>query len=68
MTRERRLDIGDSGSPGDPTRLDEPHSDEATRVRDEGRALLDAADHAINHALSRNSSQFLAQGRQAGGQ
>jgi hypothetical protein len=45
-----------------------PHADEATRVRDEGRALLDAADQAISRALSRNSSQFLAQGRQAGGQ
>jgi hypothetical protein len=68
MRLEKRLDIGDSGSPADPTRLDESHADEATRVRDEGRALLDAADHAINRALSRNSSQFLAQGRQAGGQ
>ena len=33
-----------------------------------GAALLAAADEAINRALSRNSAEFLAQNRQAGGQ
>jgi hypothetical protein len=37
-------------------------------VRDQGRALLAAADAAIARALSRDSNEFLAQNRQLGGQ
>ena len=37
-------------------------------LREEGELFLAAADDAINRALSRNSSEFLAQNRQQGGQ
>jgi hypothetical protein len=37
-------------------------------VRAQGAALLAAADEAITRALSQNSSEFLAQNRQAGGE
>jgi hypothetical protein len=37
-------------------------------LRQRGAALAAAADDAINRALSRNSSEFLAQNRQSGGQ
>ena len=36
--------------------------------RDDGHALLAAADAAIARALSQNSAEFLAQNRQLGGQ
>ena len=39
-----------------------------TELRDRGAALLAAADEAISRALSRDSAQFLAQNRQAGGE
>ena len=43
-------------------------SQDSTELRDEGDALLAAADEAIERALSRNSGEFLAQSRQMGGQ
>ncbi len=43
-------------------------ADDHAALRDEGAALLAAADAAINRALSQNSTEFLAQNRQAGGQ
>jgi hypothetical protein len=39
-----------------------------TELRERGAALLAAADDAIARALSRNSAEFLAQNRQAGGE
>jgi len=42
--------------------------DEQELMHAQGAALLAAADEAINRALSQNSSEFLAQNRQAGGQ
>ncbi len=39
-----------------------------TELRDRGAALLAAADEAISRALSRDSAEFLAQNRQAGGE
>jgi hypothetical protein len=37
-------------------------------LREQGAALLAAADAAISRALSGNSTAFLAQNRQSGGQ
>jgi hypothetical protein len=37
-------------------------------LRDAGEMFLAAADDAIDRALSRNSTEFLAQNRQQGGQ
>jgi hypothetical protein len=37
-------------------------------LRERGEALLAAADDAISRALSRDSAEFLAQNRQAGGE
>jgi hypothetical protein len=68
MTLERRLDVDDLRRSAEPTRLNESDLDEVTWLGDQGRALLDAADDAINQVHSGNSSRFLAQGRQAGGQ
>jgi hypothetical protein len=49
---------GDAGGP----------SADSTELRNEGDALLAAADAAIARALSQNSAEFLAQSRQMGGQ
>jgi hypothetical protein len=43
-------------------------SQQSAELRDEGAALLAAADDAIARALSQNSAEFLAQSRQMGGQ
>ena len=43
-------------------------SPDQTELREQGAALLAAADEAIARALSRDSAEFLAQNRQAGGQ
>jgi len=43
-------------------------SPDSADLRARGTALLAAADDAITRALSRNSAEFLAQNRQAGGQ
>lgn len=47
---------------------DAPGGDDIAAARDEGQALLAAADAAIARALSRDSNEFLAQNRQLGGQ
>jgi hypothetical protein len=67
MKLEQHVDR-DAGRPGELGQMDEAPADEGTTVRAEGRSLLDAADDAINRALSGNSSLFLAQSRQTGGQ
>jgi hypothetical protein len=41
---------------------------DSTELRQRGAALLAAADEVVSRALSRNSAEFLAQNRQAGGQ
>lgn len=41
---------------------------QAVEIDERGQALLDAADAAITRALSRDSRQFLTQGRQSSGQ
>ena len=43
-------------------------SPDSAELRNEGDALLAAADDAIARALSQNSAEFLAQSRQMGGQ
>ena len=43
-------------------------ANEADALRDQGAALLAAADEAINRALSQNSEEFLSQTSQMGGQ
>ena len=67
MTLEQRVNQ-DAGRPAELSQMASAPSDEGTIVQAEGRALLDAADAAITRALSRDSSQFLAQSRQTGGQ
>ena len=44
------------------------HGGDSEALRGEGEALLAAADDAITRALSRDSTAFLSQNRQAGGQ
>jgi hypothetical protein len=68
MNIERRSEISEGARPADVSDGEGPRPDEATVVRDQGLTLLDEADRAINRALSRDSSRFLAQGRQTGGQ
>ena len=68
MVLERRIGVGDASRATESTVAAETGPGEDTLARDEGQALLDAADDAINRALSRDSSRFLAQSRQAGGQ
>ena len=58
----------DAGRNDELGRMNAAPADGNTPVRAEGRSLLDAADDAINRALSSNSSLFLAQSRQTGGQ
>lgn len=58
----------DAGRPDEPGQMDAAPADEGTTLRAEGQSLLDAADDAIDRALSGNSSLFLAQSRQTGGQ
>ena len=67
MTLEERVNVR-AGRPAELSPTDTTPVDESVRMKAEGQALLDAADAAINRALSRDSSQFLAQGRQTGGQ
>jgi hypothetical protein len=67
MTLDERFNL-EAGRPADLSPLDTTPADESARLKAEGQALLDAADEAINRALSRDSSLFLAQGRQTGGQ
>ena len=62
--RLREHDDSDDLEPDDSTSTDH-HSG---ALREEGDALLAAADEAINRALSQNSGEFLAQNRQMGGQ
>ena len=63
-TRERHpdrlLSPGGGGGSADDGSLD--------ALRGAGDDLLDAADHAVDAALSRDSESFLRQARQAGGQ
>ena len=58
----------DAGRPEEPGQMNAAPAEGNTTVRAEGQSLLDAADDAINRALSSNSSLFLAQSRQTGGQ
>jgi hypothetical protein len=67
MTHDERFHL-DNGRPAGMSPMDTMPGDDAERMRAEGQALLDAADEAISRALSRDSGQFLAQGRQTGGQ
>ena len=67
MTLERRTEIDETARLAALTDVGASNPD-AAMMRDQGLTLLDAADEAINRALSRNSGQFLAQGRQTGGQ
>lgn len=67
MKLESRFNV-DAGRPAELGQMDAAPADEGALVRAEGRALLDAADDAINRALSGDSLQFLAQSRQTGGQ
>lgn len=67
MKLESRFTV-DAGRPAELGQRDTAPADEGALAQAEGRALLDAADDAINRALSRDSSQFLAQSRQTGGQ
>jgi hypothetical protein len=57
-----------AGRPDELEQMDAALADQGTTVRAEGQSLLDAADDAINRALSGDSSLFLAQSRQTGGQ
>ena len=68
MTIERRIDAGASARSTESTVTGATPAGEDTPARGEGQALLDAADEAIDRALSRDSSRFLAQSRQAGRQ
>jgi hypothetical protein len=67
MKLEPRFNV-DAGRPAELGQMDAAPADEGALMRAEGRALLDAADEAISRALSRDSSQFLAQNRQTGGE
>ena len=68
MVLRRQHDTGDASSVSDPLVAAATPPDETALAREDGQDLLDAADDAINRALSRDSSRFLAQSRQAGGQ
>jgi hypothetical protein len=50
-----------SGSPGG-------DADEQAEIRERGAARVAAADEAITRALSQDSTRFLAQNRQMGGE
>ena len=52
----------------EPITMDCDDRPDQTELRDRGAALLAAADEAISRALSRDSAEFLAQNRQAGGE
>jgi hypothetical protein len=52
----------------DPVAADGDDGPDHTELRERGAALLAAADEAISRALSRDSAEFLAQNRQAGGE
>lgn len=45
-----------------------PEGTDLTALRDDAERLMAAADHAIDNALSTDSSAFLAATRQRGGQ
>jgi hypothetical protein len=64
-TRERHRDPVDT-SPRTPTEPDTGRTRE--QLRETGDAFLDAADEAIEQALSRDARAFLLQNRQMGGQ
>ena len=68
MVLRKRIDAGEAARLTEPTAAEAAPPGEDALARDEGLALLNAADEAINRALSRDSSRFLAQSRQAGGQ
>ena len=64
-TRERSAESGEATTrvpAAAETRLD------GEALREEGAAFLDAADEAIDRALSGDSEAFLEQNRQLGGQ
>ena len=62
--RERRLDDREVTVTNQAETEKPPEPD----VREAGDAFLDAADAAIERALSSRSEEFLAQNRQLGGQ
>ena len=66
MRLREQPDIHEPGSA--PVESSVEIGDDTEPLRDEGAALLSAADAAINRALSRDSNEFLAQNRQQGGQ
>lgn len=68
MTFKHRTDVTGADEARRPDQPTDTADDERAQAREDGHALLAAADAAITRALSRNSRQFLAQGRQAGGQ
>lgn len=64
-TRERHRDPIET-APRNPSEADAGPTRE--RFREAGDAFLEAADDAIEQALSRDARAFLAQNRQMGGQ
>ncbi len=63
-----RLRNLDADSVANPVVKDGNDGPDQTELRERGSALLAAADEAISRALSRDSAEFLAQNRQAGGE
>jgi len=63
-----RLRTQEADSVAHPVTTDGDNGPDQTELRERGAALLAAADEAISRALSRDSAEFLAQNRQAGGE
>ena len=65
MAQRQRHHTSDPAPPDVDTNAGDPNHHE---LRERATNLLAAADDVINRALSRDSSEFLSQNRQLGGQ